>query len=547
MVEIFKANPILLLFLVAAIGYGIGNIRIRGGSLGVAAVLFVGLGFGALDPDLKVPEIIILMGLAIFIYTIGLSSGPGFFATFRKRGVKDILVVVGMLIFSAFLTIGMYYLLGFDAATTAGLFAGVTTNTPSLASLLDTITKSPLSPEEINTLSQEAVVGYSIAYPTGVLGVMLALNWMKKILKIDFAKEEDALAGEYPIRQDIVPISIKVTQPDVLGVPLRDLKKQYNWQAVFGRMKRGKTALLTTWDTEFELGDQIVIVGDRKEVERVAEIMGEMLDHQISDDRSVFGISRIFVSNPDIAGQRLATLNIPEKFAAIVTRVRRGDTDILASNDTVLELGDRVRFVARHKDMPKLSKLFGDSYEALSKINLFSFGLGMAFGLIIGMIRFELPGNISFQLGYAGGPLIVALILGALRRTGPIVWTLPYSANLVLRQLGLILLLAGIGIRSGHSFVDTILHGEAGFLFLAATLISCLSAIFSLWIGYVFFKIPFSLLIGMIGIASNQPVVLDYAIEQSGNQLPNIGFTLVLPVSLIAKIVIVQFLYNLLG
>ncbi|RMF22217.1 MAG: hypothetical protein D6765_14580, partial [Bacteroidetes bacterium] len=224
-------------------------------------------------------------------------------------------------------------------------------------------------------------------------------------------------------------------------------------------------------------------------------------------------------------------------------RVQRGDTELLATGETVLELGDRILLIARRTDLPALTRLFGNSYEALSHINLLSFGAGMALGLWLGMITFHLPGGLHFQLGYAGGPIIVALILGALRRTGPILWTLPYAANLTLRQIGLILLLAGIGIRSGHTFLQTILEGGGTFVFLASALVVLLSAFLTLLVGFRFLGIPFSLLTGMM---ANQPAILDFATERTGNKLPTIGFTTVLPITMIAKILLVQALFVLL-
>lgn len=543
MVDAFIENPLLLLFVVAGLGYGVGSIRIRGSNLGVAAVLFVGLGVGGLSPELHIPDIIIFLGLAMFVYTIGLSSGPSFFATFRQRGSRDIIFVIVMLTLSASIAFGLHFLFHFDASTTAGLYAGSTTNTPALAGLLDAISNANLGSANSKSMSERAVIGYSLSYPMGVIGVMIAINVMHRLLKIDYLAEERELKKEYPVRQTVTSKTVEVTQPDVTGIPLRDLKRQLNANVVFGRLVRGDETLLTNYDTTLKVGDQVALVADEEEIERITLLIGQNMPFRLSSDRSEYDTRRIFVSNPDIAGERLSTLNLNERFAAIITRVRRGDIDLLANSKLVLELGDRVRFVARRQDIPKISKLFGDSYDALSRINLLSFGLGMALGLLLGMITFQLPGDASFKLGFAGGPIIVALILGALRRTGPIVWTLPYSANLTLRQIGLILLLAGVGVNSGHTFVDTVAQGGGGVIFLAGTIISFITAIATLFIGYKLLKIPFSFLTGMV---ASQPAVLDFALEKAGNKLPNIGFTLMLPVSLITKIVYVQFLFALL-
>lgn len=542
MIEAFIENPILLLFIVASLGYGIGSIRIKGSNLGVAAVLFVGLAFGGLSPDLHIPEVIIFLGLAIFVYTIGLSSGPSFFATFKQRGSRDILFVIIMLSFSAAIALGLHFLFGFNASTTAGIYAGSTTNTPALAGLLDAISNMPGTGRQ-EDMSQEAVIGYSLSYPMGVIGVMIAINLMRRALKIDFKEEEISLSKQYPVKQNIISRSVEIKNAAITNVTIRDLKKKESMDVVFGRLIRGESTHLTNWDTNFEVGDKVAIVGDQKELERVATLLGDIMPFQLSFDRSEYDVRRIFVSNPKIAGEQLATLNLKEQYDAIITRVRRGDIDILANSQTVLELGDRVRFVAKRQEIPRISALFGDSYDALSRINLLSFGLGMGLGLLLGMITFELPGGVSFKLGFAGGPVIVSLILGALRRTGPIVWTLPYGANLTLRQVGLILLLSGVGINSGHTFVDTLSQGSGGIIFLAGTIISCLTAIATLFIGYKLLKIPFSLLIGMV---ASQPAILDFALEKTGNKLPNLGFTVMLPVALITKIVYVQFLFALL-
>lgn len=540
MITTLSKNPLLLLFIVAAIGYGLGKIRIKGSSLGVAAVLFVGLFFGSLDKSLQIPNVILTLGLAIFVYTIGLTSGPSFFATFKRRGFRDFYFVTGMMIFSSALTYGLFLLFGFEPSVITGIFAGSSTNTPALAGILDTFGSQSVDENVRNQLIENSVVGYSISYPMGVLSSMIAIMLLQKWLKIDYKKEAFDLRKEYPIAQEIFNITVKITNPEITNKTLRDITLQHNWTVVFGRINHNDDITLTNFDTTLAIGDLIRVNGTQEELERLITILGEEVDARFDDNDAEYEIKRIFVSNSKVAGQTLAALNLNEKYSTIVTRLRRGDVDILVNNKTVFELGDRVRFVARKKDMPDLVKLFGDSYRALGQIDLLSFGLGMALGLLLGMITFELSGGIQFKLGFAGGPLIVALVLGALRRTGPIVWTLPYSANLTLRQIGLIFLLATIGVRSGHTFVSTVMGGGAGLIFIAGTIISLSTAILTIFIGYKLLKIPFTLLTGMV---ANQPAILDFAIQKADNQLPNIGYALMMPVALIAKIVFVQILY----
>ncbi len=542
MIEAFQQNPLLLLFIVIALGYWIGSIRIRGSKLGVAAVLFVGLGFGALSPDLKVPEIIIFLGLSIFVYTVGLSSGPAFFDTFKKRGFKDVGFILAMLVLSGVIAIGMHKLFDFEPATTAGLFAGSSTNTPALAALLDVIQKTSSS-QELTEMSQQAVVGYSLSYPMGVLGVMIGIFLMQKVLKINYVEEANELSSTYSIGEKLGSRTIQITNPQIIGKTLRDFRRMNKLTLVFGRIKRGNTMSLCHYDTIFHENDEVVIIGSKLALEKGVEALGKPASVQLSYDRSVYDVRRIFISNPKIAGETIASLNLPEKYAALITRVQRGDMDILANGETVLELGDRVLIVAKREDLKGIYAIFGNSLESLSQINLLSFGLGMALGLLLGMVTFSLPGGLDFNLGFAGGPLIVALILGQLRKTGPIVWTPAYSANLTLRQIGLTFLLAGIGIRSGRTFLETIQQGEGGYVFLAGAIITISTTLITLLIGFKLMRIPFSFLTGMVG---SQPAVLDYALEQSQNKYPMIGYTMMLPILLIGKILVVQVLFALL-
>ena len=505
-------------------------------------VLFVGLGIGALNPGLYLPEIILFLGLAIFVYSIGLSSGPGFFAIFQREKPFHFSFVGIMLALPALLTIGLHYLFDFSAATSTSMYAGSSTSTASLAGILDLIGQKP---ENSGPLLEDAVTGFSLTYPLGILGVILAFLIMKKVLKVNIDEETLRLKKQYPINQELVGKAVEVQNPELVGKSIRDIHLIHHLQIVFGRLKRGEEIVLTNWDTTLQVGDILRVAGTEDEVARTVEILGEIYPPGMPVEPTSYELRRIFISNPAVAGKQLAALNLSERFAAIVTRIRRGDSDLLAQGDTILELGDHVRFIARRKDIPALTKLFGDSYHALSQINLFSFGLGMSLGIMLGLISFELPGSeVKFQLGYAGGPLVVALILGALRRSGPIVWTLPYGANHTLRQIGLIFLLAAIGIRSGHSFFNTLLEEEAIYILLSGVVLTMISTIILLWVGYKLFRIPFLFLMGML---SNQPAILDFSMQESGNQLPGVSYGIIFPLALIAKIILAQIMYLILG
>jgi len=545
MLDLLMENPLLLLFVVAAIGYPLGHIRIRGSSLGVAAVLFVGLGIGSLHPDLKLPEIVYILGLALFVYTIGLASGPAFVASLRQDGLRNNLLILGVLVFAATLTVAAQRLLDLPATITVGLFAGSLTNTPALAGALETI-KHLASPALLEQLMAEPVVGYSIAYPMGVMGMVLAISLTQKLWRIDYAEEAKRFKIGGAATEVLRSMTIRVTWPQAARQTVAQLIRQQKWDVIFGRIKRGGVYLLTGAQVRFQPGDLVIVVGSDAELQRVAEMLGEFSEEEITADRSEFDYRRIFVSNPRVAERPLRDLKLFERFGATITRVRRGDDDFLPHGNMVLELGDRVRVVCRRDRMAEITAFFGDSYRAVSEVDILTFSLGLAIGLLLGSVPIPLPGGVTLKLGFAGGPLIVALVLGTLGRTGPMIWSLPYSANMTLRQIGLVLFLAGIGTRAGYGFVSTLAKGGGFAIFAAGAVITCVIALTTLWIGHRLLKIPMGILIGMVAGLQTQPAVLGYALEQTGNDLPNIGYASVYPVATIGKILAVQVLLSLL-
>ncbi len=520
----------------------IGNVRIKGTGLGTAAVLFVGLAFGAMNPEFNVPDIIFQIGIVFFVYTIGVRSGPAFFDSFRQNGWRDISFVILTLALSAILTVIIYYLMDFDRATIVGMYSGSSTNTTALAGVIDMVNlKENGNPKVINHL----VVGYTFSYPMGVLGVMIAIKIMEKFLKIDYKDEKDRLRKNYPLDEDLTSRAIEITNHHFEGKQIRDIINEHNWNIVFGRIDSQKHGtILSNFDISLHVGDKIIVVGTKEDLDEVQKFLGAEVENSLTYDRKEYDIVRIFVSNPAVVGLTLSSLNLQEKYSAIITRIRRGDVEMLAKSDTVLELGDRIRFIAKRKDIKGIQKIFGDSYHASSKIDLFSFGIGITLGLILGMIEFSLPGGFIFKLGFAGGPLIVGLLLGAIRRTGPVVWSLPYGSNVTLNQLGLTLLLAVIGIRSGNTLIESLSDGDWIKIFVAGSILSISTALLSLWVGYKLIKIPYSLLLGFI---ANQPAILEFSTDITKNRVPSIGYAFMFPISLVMKILFAQLLYIILG
>ncbi len=535
-IQVLQSNPILLLFLVAGIGYPLGRIRIGGATLGVAAVLFVGLAFGALSPDLKLPEIVYTLGLVLFVYCIGLSSGAVFFNSLRRQGLKSNALVVGGIFLAGLLAAACHLIRDFKATLTAGAFAGSLTNTPALAAILEHI-RAVTPPSLSEAVQSEPVIAYSLTYPMGVLGMILMIFILQKIWHVDYASEEHTAHGMGPLNEPLETCTVQVNHP---FPSVAELIRRSSLNIIFGRRKRKGEVILVNGQTDLQPGDLVSLIGSKEDLDSAFHLLGTPAMERLEFDLTSYDKKRVFVSNPKIIGRRLKELNLFNQHGAIASRLRRGDLEILPRGDTSLLLGDQVQVIVPHEEMDNVVKLFGDSYRGVSEIDVLTFSLGLGLGLLLGMLPIPLPGGITLKLGIAGGPLIVALILGAQGRTGSVVWQIPYSANLALRQIGLIMFLAGVGTRSGYAFYSTLQTGNGPALFLAGTIITCVTAFTTLWVGYKVLKIPMGLLTGILAGLQTQPTVLGFAQEQTHNELPNIGYATVYPVAMITKILLAQ-------
>jgi putative transport protein len=543
-IELLVANPLLLLFVVSALGFLLGHVRVGGFSLGVAAVLFVGLGFGALDPRLALPEIVQTLGLVLFVYSVGLSSGPGFFGSLRRRGLKVNLLALGALAATAALAVVLARLVGLGGPHLAGVFAGATTNTPALASVMDALARS--APADASS-RLAPVVGYSIAYPFGVLGSLGAIFLARRLLP-----SEDAAGGPASdnfasaIGETIVSAAVKIEHP-VEEVSSVFLKDRMDLRVVFGRLRRDGQVTTVRDETVLRRGDVVTVIGNPASVDAAIHALGTRTEAHLELDRESVDFRRIFVSRHDVVERPLGSLALGKKFGAVVTRIRRGDIEFVPDEGTELELGDRVRVVAPREQMDGVSRFLGDSYKALSEVDLVPFGIGVALGLLLGVVPLPLWGGTSFRLGFAGGPLLVGLVLGKLGRSGPLVWTLPYSAGLTLRQIGVVFFLAGVGTRSGWALVTTVRSGGALPLFLVGLALTVVVTSLLIVLGGRLLRIPSGLLLGMIAGVQTQPADLSFALDQARNEMPTVGYASVYPMATIAKILLAQILLSFLG
>jgi putative transport protein len=541
LIEFLLANKVLLLFGVVAMGYFLGNLQVRGFGFGVAAVLFVGLAFGALHPDMHLPDVVYSLGLILFVYTIGLRSGASFFASFRRSGWRDNLFVAVMLCLSTVMALLLGKLFGLNSTLVAGLFCGALTNTPALAGVIDILKHNTthLSAEQANLLLAQPVVGYSLAYPLGVMGVILVFHLGLRWWKIDMAQEQKttgALTGHSG--EEIVYANYEIQNPEVDGSPASEVLPP-KVSATMIQRKGKKNVQQADYKTLLFLGDILTVEGEKSKLEGLEVALGPLSTQDLTANRQVIDYRRVFVSNSDVIGKPIRKLGLRERFGAVITRLRRGDIDMVVNDDMIIEAGDRVRVTAPRENLKAVSQYLGDSYHHLSEVDYISISIGITLGLLLGAIPFPLPGGTSFKLGFAAGPLIVGLLLGKIARTGKIVWIMSYSANFTLRQMGAVLFLAGIGLKAGYSFFSTFQQSGLELMALGAVITFC-TALITMVCARLILKMPFNLIMGMMAAMHTQPACLAFANEKDNTGAANISYATVFPTSMILKIILAQ-------
>jgi len=551
----FAHNPLLMLFAVVALGYPISKLRIAGASFGIASILFAGIALGALvmapglDANLKKDiskemELVYELGLAVFVYAMGLSISHSFWAAFSREGMKKNAVVFLVMICSTAFVVLLAKAMGFNARYAAGLLTGSFTNMPALAGVIERVkTMTGVGPVEL----AQPTVASAIAYPIGVLVPMLVILISSKVFRVNLKEEADGLKDYQTGHQKLEVWTVRVTKPEAEAMSKRDLCAAGRFHVVFGRVLRKAELLLPTPDLRLKLDDLVTVVGSPDDLIQVEALIGQRSHVELDRDQSALDATRVFVSRWDVVGVPLGKLDLVNKHQAIITRVRRGDLWFVPDGDTVLELGDRVRVTTRRDNIEAIEEFFGDSYRAISEVSFLTFAMGLAAGLALGQLPIPLGHGIVFKLGFAGGPLAVALILGRFHRIGPLVWNFPYSANHTIRQFGLVLFAAGIGVISGEGFRAIVSQNVSVLpLFLGAAFLVCFMAdSLTMLLGHKLFGIPLNIMFGILAGTHTQPVVLGYANHHTGNDLPNVGFATVYPLATILKIVLAQVLLAL--
>lgn len=516
MADLLTSSPLMTLFLVVALGGVLGIIPFGKLKFGAAGALFVGLFIGNIAPELGDSiGLVQNLGLALFVYMVGLSAGQTFFRDLKKH-YRFMLASVAAIILGAISTVIIGPLFGLSPELSVGIFAGSLTNTPALAAATAV------------TGSAEPGVGYSLGYPMGVFIGIIAVS-MVVSRKWPEHNDTPSYAG-----QTLSAVTAVVERE----IPLREVP---GWQAQDIRVsylyRNNKTRVVGPGE-ELELGDQIVVVGMEGAVKTAVDAIGHAQPEHLADDRSRVDFRSFTVSEKDLAGKTIAELNLPSRYGAVVTRIHRGDFELLASDFEHLDIGDRVMVAFPRSEYENLENFFGDSEQTVSQVDAVGLGLGMVLGLLLGLVEVSMPGGGTFSLGSAAGPLIVGMILGYLQRTGPLVWQLPLAANETIRQLGLLLFLAAVGIASGPAFVDTA-FSVTGLKALAVGVIIAAVVLAAIAASGRMLGVSAQRTAGTMSGAFGQPAILSFAQSKENDERIESGYASVFALAMIVKILLV--------
>lgn len=514
--QLLEQSPLLAVFAAIGIGYAVGRISIGGFSLDVGAVLFAGLALGAFAPKSAPPGLVGSIGLVMFLYGIGIQYGRQFFAGLRGAGLKwnllSAIAVLGALV----VALGVGEMAGIVPAHAMGLFAGALTSTPTLQAAIDAAG------------NREPAVGYSVAYPVGVIVPILCLFAFSKVVAARLAPQPAPLA----------PLEIALGD-GYQGVSVGEVMAGLPAGVDLVAVRQRQTNKLPAPELRLETGDSLLLFGQPAALEAAQQQLGRAGRGGLTGDRTSLDILRFFVSRGEVTGVPLGQLTLPAGTEAKIVEVRRGDGSMLADPSLVLEYGDRVTVIAARASMPVLRKHFGDSIKSTTEFSYVSVGLGMSLGVLLGLIPVPIPGVGTFTLGLAGGPLIAALVLGRFGRMGPLSWHMPLPANLTLRTFGLTLFLAAVGLGSGGPFVDAL--ATTGLQFLATgTAIVLTGVLAGLLLGHYVFKMSTDDLFGLVSGVTGNAAILVFANRTVPSERVDAAYAIVFPSMTILKILCVQ-------
>lgn len=531
------SSDYMALFIIIGVGILLGNIEVKGISFGSSAVIFVAMFYGYFlnqqNIDFSISPIIQKMGLVLFIFTIGMQAGPSFFESFKSQGSKLIILAILSVVIGSITTIALSYLFGVDFKISVGLLTGALTSTPGLAAAIEA-SQSPL-----------ASIGYGIAYPFGVIGVILFVKLAPSLYRVKLENEEEKYKQN--ASSATPPISNKnfiITNDNVDGKSIKDLDVRFMTKANISRVMRpDQEPKPPTAHTVLHKGDVIKAVGTEDALKKVEILLGHQTDQEIPRSGQ-YEIRWYVISSRNVVGKSLGELNLIHNYEATVTRVKRAGIELSARPALKLRFGDKLLISSSKGNIEGLSELFGDSIKDVETTSFLPVALGIVIGILLGKVEIPLGDESAFSLGLTGGVLMAALLLSRIGKTGPIIWNLPGSGNQLLRQFGLLLFLTPVGVSAGSKLVATI--QEYGFgLFGIGALITIIPMLLVVFIGRFFLKVNFLSILGALTGGMTSTPGLSAVDSSTESEAPQIAYATVYPFALVMIIICAQIVGSL--
>lgn len=551
-IEIFTEQTfiqaILILSLICAVGLALGQIKIGGVSLGVTFVFFAGIIAGhfglTVNPDML--TMIQNFGLIIFIYALGVQVGPGFFSSFKQGGVKFNMLSLLLMVIGTVMALVIHWTSGISLGDTMGLLSGAVTNTPMLGAAQQALLQT--DPENIQGANNMAMA-CAVGYPFGLIGMILCVIFLRATLGKKSGKQHDASSDNTFIAE------YQVSNPAIYGKTIMDIRKNADCHFVISRIWKDEKVIIPTSESIIEENEHLLVISSKNDVERVKTLFG----HKENVDWNKKGIDwnaidsqlvskKVLVTKPELNGVKLGSLKLRNSYGINITRVNRAGIDLLPSRSLRLQLGDKLTIVGESRSIENVSTILGNQAKELSNPNLFTIFVGIVLGLVLGSIPFAFPGmSMPVKLGIAGGPIITGLLMGAFGPRLHLSIYMSRSANLMLRQLGLTIYLAGLGLSAGAGFFDTVFSAEGLIWVLASFSLAVVPVLITGFAAAKIFKTDYVDNVGMLCGSMANPFALDFANPSGEGDDPAVAYATVYPASIFLRVISAQIIMLMLG
>ena len=528
------AHIVCLYAFVISVGVLLGKIKIFGISLGVTFVLFTGILMGhfGFTGETHILHFIREFGLILFVFCIGLQVGPSFFSSFKKGGMTLNMLAVGIVVLNIAVALSIYFIDGgIDLPMMVGILYGAVTNTPGLGAAQEAL-------NQLSYTGDPIALGYACAYPLGVVGIIGSIIAVRYICRVNLKKEEDELAVQTSDMKHMPHmLHLEVRNESIDGKKLIQIKEFMGRPFVCSRIRHEGHVSIPNQDTEFHIGDQVFIVCSEEDAEAVTAFIGKEIQVDWEKQDMPMVSRRILVTKSEINGKKLGSLHFRSMYGVNVTRINRSGMDLFADPNLILQVGDRVMVVRQQDAVERVAGVLGNQLKRLDTPNIVTIFVGIFLGILLGSLPIAFPGiPTPVKLGLAGGPLVVAILIGRFGHKLKLVTYTTMSANLMLREIGIVLFLASVGIEAGAHFVETVVEGS-GLLYVGyGFLITVIPLLIIGMIARFYCKVNYFTLMGLIAGSNTDPPALAYANQASGNDAPAVGYSTVYPLTMFLRI-----------